>query len=339
MKSPSAPRKSRQEIYQEKYEASKQGGETFSPETLARDASVALLLVIVIFVLAIVFPATLEAPADPTSTTYNPRPEWYFLFFFQFLKLFPGSLEPVAAVIIPIVALLILALVPFLDRGLERQWAKRKRGIGVGTLAVIAFISLVVSGFMSAPARPAGEESPLVQAGRKVYGEINCAYCHSINGIGGNIGPDLSIVGSELDPRQMAVYMENPHAMVPTTLHPKLQFTEEELEALVAYLQTLGAEVSYSSEAPKLFEERCSSCHMINGKGGKLGPDLSTVGSRRSLNFLESFTRDPSSVLPGATMPAYKAVLTPEQIRDIAAYLYSLKGEESSETASPSGVK
>ncbi len=81
MKPPFSSAKSKKEIYKEQYEASKQGGESFFPDTMARDAIVALGIVVVLFLLAIFFPASSEAPADPTTTTYNPRPEWYFLFF------------------------------------------------------------------------------------------------------------------------------------------------------------------------------------------------------------------------------------------------------------------
>lgn len=335
MRAPFAPRKSIKEIYREQYEAAKKGGETFFPETVARDAIVALLIVIAIVVLAIIFPVTSEAPADPTSTTYNPRPEWYFLFFFQFLKFFPGQLEPLAAAIIPMLAIMIFILIPFLGRGMGRHWSQRRLGIGLGTLVVALFIALVVGGVMSAPASPAGEASPLVQSGREVYQEVNCAYCHSISGRGGNIGPDLSAVGAQLDGGRLSTYLKDPHAMLPTTLHPKLQFTEEELDALVAYLLTLGALVSYTAEAPQLFEENCVGCHMINGQGGTLGPDLSTVGSRRSVSFLESFTADPKAVFPGTTMLTFKDMLTPEQIRDIAAYLSGLRGEAAPTPISP----
>jgi sulfur oxidation c-type cytochrome SoxX len=330
MKSSFSPNKSKKEIYQEKYEASKQGGETFFPDTLVRDAIVALFVVLVIVTLAIVFRAPLEAPADPTSLTYNPRPEWYFLFFFEFLKLFPGWLEPVAAAIIPIVAVLLLMIIPFLDRGLERRWSRRKAMLGAGVLVVLILVVLEVLGAMSAPAVPAGEQAPLVQAGREVYRERNCSYCHSIHGVGSNIGPELGNIGGELSDEQIATYLENPDLMVPETLHPKFLFTPEELDALVAYLSTLGEQVSYSPQAVELYQENCSACHIINGEGGALGPELSTVGERRSLAFLEDFIRDPKAVLPGATMPSYKDSLTPEQIQDIAAYLYSLKGSSSS---------
>ncbi len=220
MRSRTTSNKSRKEIYREQYEAAKKGGETFFPDTIFRDTILALLVVAVIVALSILLPATSEAPADPTSTTYNPRPEWYFLFFFEFLKLFPGWLEPVAAVVIPIVSITLLILIPFLDRRLERRWSKRKGIVALGTLVVLALVALEVGGTLSAPARPAGEESPVIQTGREVYREINCAYCHSINGVGGTIGPDLSAVGSDLNQEQLIVYLSNPHAMIPTTLHP-----------------------------------------------------------------------------------------------------------------------
>ncbi len=326
MKSPFPPQRSAKEVYKEHYTASKQGGEYFFPDTLVRDAIVALLLVVVIITLALIFPAHTEPPADPTSTTYNPRPEWYFLFFFQFLKLFPGWLEPVAAVIVPIVALVLLSLVPFLNRGLDRRWSQRKPIVGIGLLALAALVTLEIAGARSAPAKPAGEESRLVQTGRQVYQERNCSYCHSISGVGSSIGPDLKNIGGQLSQQQITTYLENPSVMAPATLHPKFLFTPEELQGLVSYLATLGAPANYSPQAAGLYQQYCSSCHLINGQGGTIGPDLSAVGALRSPTFLEDFITNPKSVLPGATMPSYRNTLTKEQVQDIAAYLYSQKG-------------
>jgi nitric oxide reductase subunit C len=143
--------------------------------------------------------------------------------------------------------------------------------------------------------------------------------------VGGAIGPDLSNTGSTWDRERLLTYLHNPDSMIPETLHPKLLFTNEETEALSAYLLTLGAPVEFSDQAVVLFRQNCSSCHIVNGEGGASGPDLSTVGSRRSMLFLEAFTRNPSSVISGATMPGFERVLSDEEIRDIAAYMYSLK--------------
>jgi mono/diheme cytochrome c family protein len=197
--------------------------------------------------------------------------------------------------------------------------------VGIGGVAIAFLAVLEVAGAMSAPTVPAGEESPLIQAGRDVYGQLNCAYCHSIVGVGGAIGPDLSNTGAKWERDTLITYLHDPDSMIPETLHPKLLFTEEETEALATYLLTLGAPVEFSAQAPVLFEQNCASCHMVNGKGGTLGPDLSTVGSRRSISFLEAFTSDPGSVISGATMPGFRKVLSQEEIRDLAAYMYSLK--------------
>jgi ubiquinol-cytochrome c reductase cytochrome b subunit len=326
----------KKKLYEEQYAASKIGGEPFVPNTVVKDSIFALIIIAIIITLAVVFPHGSEAPADPTSTDYNPTPEWYFLFLFQFLKLFPGSLEPVAAVLIPGLAVLILIAVPFLDRGIGRFWTQRKPALAIGGAVVIALILLEVGGALSAPTRPAGEVNELVLKGQKVYHDINCSYCHSINGVGGAIGPDLTNIASQLNKDQISQYLRNPDLMVQNTLHPKLQFTPDELEALVAYLETLGAPVSYSAQAPILFEQNCATCHAINGKGGEEGPDLSREGSLRSIGFLQSFISDPRSVVPGASMPAFHNALTSDQIKDIAAYLSSLKGQTPTPAPSPS---
>ena len=67
--------------------------------------------------------ANLDAPADPSSSDYPARPEWYFLSLFQMLKLFPGSREIIGTIVIPTSLLVIMMLLPFLDRLLPRSLA------------------------------------------------------------------------------------------------------------------------------------------------------------------------------------------------------------------------
>ena len=84
--------------------------------------------------------------ADPTDTSFIPRPEWYFLFLFQMLKLFEGPLEIVGSLILPTLAILALFLVPFIDRGKMvrdppadgRDCAGRARGPRMGGLTARA---------------------------------------------------------------------------------------------------------------------------------------------------------------------------------------------------------
>ena len=323
MKEPA--QKSRKDLYLEQYEESKRGGKSFFPDVIAHDALIALILIAAIFILAKVFPATSEMPADPTSTTYNPRPEWYFLFFYQFLKLFPGVLEPVAAIIIPLIVVILIFLVPLFSRGLNRSWSSRKLVVGIGIVGVLVFLSLEITGAMTAPPSPSIQENPLVIAGIQIYRERDCSYCHAINGVGGAVGPDLSTIGARTTEETLTAYLQNPSAMIPNTLHPKLVFTTDQLNDLVAYLLTLGAPVKYSPEALVLVEQHCLVCHTINGKGGNVGPALSNEGNLRTLIFLANFITDPQSEVQGATMPSFKSVLSLAQIDDIAAYLYSLR--------------
>ena len=86
----------------------------------------------------------LEFPADPTSGNYVPRPEWYFLFFFQLLKYFPGPLEPVATVVIPSLIFGTMLLLPFIDTSEERRpWCKPFT-TAIGLIYIISIVGLTL---------------------------------------------------------------------------------------------------------------------------------------------------------------------------------------------------
>jgi ubiquinol-cytochrome c reductase cytochrome b subunit len=113
----------------------------FFPHWMTVDAVLGLVLLTALIFTTWIRHVNLEFPADPTSADYTPRPEWYFLFLFQSLKYFPGSLEPVAAFLIPILIVGGLVLLPFLDRGEERRpWRKP-----VTSILAIVFILLIVA--------------------------------------------------------------------------------------------------------------------------------------------------------------------------------------------------
>ncbi len=101
--------------------------------------------------MAVVAKVPLERLADPTDTAYIPRPEWYFLFLFQFLKLFKGSLEMVGSVVLPGLAVLALFLVPFIDRGPVIRLGKRTFAITFVLLAAIAWTGLTTAAVVTTP--------------------------------------------------------------------------------------------------------------------------------------------------------------------------------------------
>jgi ubiquinol-cytochrome c reductase cytochrome b subunit len=90
---------------------------TFWPDQVLKDAVACLaVLAVVMFLVAWNHGAHLGAPADPANPYAAARPEWYFLFLFQFLKYFHGETEVYGAVVIPSVALVILFLMPIVGR-------------------------------------------------------------------------------------------------------------------------------------------------------------------------------------------------------------------------------
>lgn len=112
----------------------------FYPYWIINDAIAGLGLLALLVVLSATQRAPLEFPADPTSSNFVPRPEWYFLFYYQILKYFPGWLEPVATVVIPAFIFGSMILLPFVDKGEERRpWKKP-----VTTAAAVFYIVVII---------------------------------------------------------------------------------------------------------------------------------------------------------------------------------------------------
>ena len=173
--------------------------EPLFPNQIYKDSLFILAIFIALAVLAIAAPAVLEPQADPTDTSYNPRPEWYFYFMFQLLRLFEGPFEVVGTVVLPALAGLVLALLPFLDRKAERAPAKRKALMAVAGAIVIGVIVLTMLGALTPMVQAPAVTSPSVLAGRMLYDKNGCSACHSIQGKGGKVGPDLTHVGRKRD--------------------------------------------------------------------------------------------------------------------------------------------
>jgi len=122
--------------------------ETFFPTFLFKEMVVALILFFAVIALAWFFPAEMGDPADPSDSSFLPKPEWYFLPMYQFLKLFPGKLEVLGLFLQPLVLAIILFL-PFLDKNPERRPAKRKTAMILLTLSVIATVILGILGYVT----------------------------------------------------------------------------------------------------------------------------------------------------------------------------------------------
>ncbi len=233
------PGLSRREAYDREYDAEKRAGKPFWT-SLVKDVIVAGVLLAFVMFLALAEGAPLDARADPNSTDYVPRPEWYFLNLFQLLWYFTGSLEPLLIFLTFTFAAAVFVLVPFLDRGRGRHPRQRPVAMGLTAAAVVAIVGLAwLGGTGSAgrsivPATPG--TSPQELAGLTVYNGENCSVCHKIRGIGVGSSVDLSKAGSRLTREEMRKrFIDPPDQRMP--LYPGL--TPEQLDDLLTYLESL----------------------------------------------------------------------------------------------------
>src|SRR6201988_3290490 len=105
------------EQYLREYSILKNQGKPFFPYIVAKDSIMALIVILVIIFLSLMFGAELGPKADPTTTTYVPRPEWYFFFLFEVLRVIkPPQFTPFATIGVPTICMIAMFLLPFYDR-------------------------------------------------------------------------------------------------------------------------------------------------------------------------------------------------------------------------------
>ena len=127
------------EAYLRDYALLKSEGKPFFPYAVAKDSLMAAITLGIIVTMSIVLGAELGPKADPTTTTYTPRPEWYFFFLFELLRVVkPPEFVALATIGIPTICMILLFLLPFYDRGPERRPERRPIATLAGILTIAA---------------------------------------------------------------------------------------------------------------------------------------------------------------------------------------------------------
>ena len=142
--------------------------------------------------MAILFGAELGPKADPTTTTYSPRPEWYFFFLFELLRVVkPPELVFLATIGIPTICLMLLILLPFYDRSPERHPLKRPIAMvgAVATIGAMAYLT-VLGALAGPPSEIEIEVAPQYEEGKEVTASSGCLGCHKIGENGNTLGPE-----------------------------------------------------------------------------------------------------------------------------------------------------
>src|ERR671916_814767 len=170
------------EQYLREYSILKAKGKPFFPYAVAKDSIMAAIVVLLIAFMSIVFGAELGPKADPTTTTYVPRPEWYFFFLFELLRVIkPAILTPLATIGVPTICMILLILLPFIDRNPERRPERRPIATVTGIFVIAAMAYLT---YLGASAGSPNEIDVQVERqfepGKLVAAQSGCLACHKI---------------------------------------------------------------------------------------------------------------------------------------------------------------
>ena len=261
----------------------KRSGKPFYPFAMFHDTVMSLVVVSVIVALAVIWKYTAsEEPndsgllgplykdkADPATTSFVPRPDWYFYFLFYLLRIFKWPESVILGTVgIPTIALILLIVVPFLDRRMERRLLRRPVAI---VAAILVVLSMGVLTYKGATARealasevigevptwieeenllvtakqvrgvPPDQADELVRRGANLFAESGCLGCHTYLGTGSaNLGaPELTEEGA----KNKGIQFQIDHLKCPACVNPGspmpayADFPEEDLRALAVFLE------------------------------------------------------------------------------------------------------
>jgi menaquinol-cytochrome c reductase cytochrome b/c subunit len=227
------------EAYLREYEIAKKKGKPFFPYAVMKDTMMMLVVALVIVALSIVLGAEQGPKVDPTTTTYTPRPEWYFFFLFELLRVIkPVWAVPIATVGIPTLLLVVLLLLPFYDRNPERRPERRPIATTVGVLAIISMAYLTYLGATAgAPSEVALQTSAALEPGKEVVAQSGCLACHKL-GENGNDGPgpELTHIGARVPRNAIARSLEVGPGIMPSYSG----LSPQKKAALTAYIASLN---------------------------------------------------------------------------------------------------
>ena len=265
----------------------------FFPEQVFKDTTAVFFYFVALVILAVAVKVPLGQLADPTDTAFVPRPEWYFLFLFQTLKFFEGPLEVVGTVVLPTLAILVLFLIPFVDRSKAIRVTRRTTAMGAVLLAGLGWGALTMAALRSTPPEAEAttasktvlqgtpqvslQPAPLVAetrrsvalaaqtwqqlspeelAGIGYFRSEKCASCHSPASNPKTRGGDLTRIPMRKTAAWMIDHFKRPSQMVPGTSMPPVQLTDAQLSALAAFLLKLNpANAAALHSAPQFVVE------------------------------------------------------------------------------------
>ena len=314
----------------------------FYPRQAFRDVIAVFVAFVILFAAAVLIEAPLERLADPTDTSYIPRPEWYFLFLFQLLKFFQGSLEPVGTVLLPGMAVAALFILPFVHGDHLRFLNRRAASLGIVVLIAAVWGALTAAAITTSPQHkrlavvpPEAVEwaqiPPEEIAGFGYFKSSHCDSCHNL--LTGNPKPGPNLASTEVHhPKEWLIqHFRSPAGAKAGGTSANNHLPIPQLNALSLFISSLKPETAslirtvspdYVAAAQTYVVGACASCHKINGIGGGVGPSLNGLVNRRSKEWIKAHFVTPQQLSPGSIMPPYH--FSPTEEKKLITYLLSL---------------
>ena len=247
--------------------------ELFYPRQVLMDLALTALLIAGLGLLCFFMPMDLGPPANPADAQYIPRPEWYYLPIFQWLKYWTGSASVVGIMIIPGILVAAIVALPFLDRSIERRPWKRPIAMGSYVFVFSVLIGLGLrsqyldkhdAGVAQQLAKQKAEEvqymhkpfepelssaslaaqnatlaDPEAAKGKMVFEAQPCSACHGEGGAGTAIAPPLVGISKKFSADQIAALFAHPTTKMTAGGMPPVSLPPDDLKTLIAYLRSL----------------------------------------------------------------------------------------------------
>ena len=263
-------------------------GKPFYPYAMFHDTVMSLLVVCVIVALACIWHFTADegkeplgesssgwlgklydAKADPGTTNFVPRPDWYFYFLFYLLRIFkwPNTVV-LGTVIVPTIALVLLLALPFIDVSRERRPMRRPVAMIAAILTIIAMGALTYKGATAKESlasenvalvpvwaeKQGFDDNPTAKAGATIFAQAGCMTCHTYEGAGvSNLGaPDMTNIGktSNRGVDGFAQYIADPSKFGNNVMPKFGDLGDANLRRLGTFLQASGTCSPKTSACP-----------------------------------------------------------------------------------------
>ena len=262
---PSSRIRERREAHARYKEDVDERGKPFFPHAMFHDTVMSLVVVSVIIALSCVWYLTSGEEAgedgagwlgphytektDPGTTSFIPRPDWYFYFLFYLLRIFKWPDTVILGTVgIPTVLLVFLFALPFLDVRRERRILRRPVAVVAGILVIVSMGVLTYKG--ATAEEGVGNSAELVEAwftdlnlpeevrpGAELFADSNCIACHVYGGVGATIGPELTDIGTQNNADYFQRYVANPRDFGNTVMPAYAGLGEENLQNLARFLE------------------------------------------------------------------------------------------------------